>query len=119
MISKLSDAIARSIRHDEIAHVDLSALALALRAEAYSAGDTEMGDMCAVVVDVLRGDGTVKEYDDGCTTYAEAQGDVMRCLLDCGGMHAVNCDDVENNDTWEMWGTTEDGDYRVHIRLDR
>jgi len=116
-MNTITDAIARSISHTEIVYVDLSDLALALRAAAYSAGDTEMGDMCAVVMDVLRGNGTIEEYDDECTTYAEAQGDVMRCLLDCGGMHAVDCDDVKHNDVWEMWGTTEDGDYRVHIRL--
>jgi hypothetical protein len=115
----ISQAIDRSISHDEIVHVDLSDMAKALRSEAVGAGDTDMADLCAVVLDVLVGDGTVEEYEDGATTYPQAQRDVVRCLVDCGGMDAFDVDDVENGDVHEMWGTTEDGNYRVHIRLDR
>ena len=117
-MNTITAAIDRSIRHDEIVTVDLSDLTIRLQSESIGAGDTDMGDYCAVLIDVLRGDGSESDYD-GCITYAEAESAVVRCLLDCGGMDVYDTDDVENGAVWEMWGTTEDGDYRVHIRLDR
>jgi hypothetical protein len=116
----ITEAIARSISHTEIVTVDLSDLAYGLRSQSVGAGDTDMADMCTVVIDVLTGDGTAAEYEDGAIAYPEARDAVVRCLIDCGGMDATGTDDVENDDEWEMWGIDADGDsYRVHIRLDR
>ena len=101
MISKLSDAIARSIRHDEIAHVDLGDLLDREQTAEYRTASNEW-DMHAF-------GGWRRHLVRGLLSRARHQ-----------GAHCYDAfDDVENNDTWEMWGTTEDGDYRVHIRLDR
>ena len=91
----LINAIARSIAHDEIVSVALSeCLDRATAAEVNTARN---------------------EYD------RQAYRDLVRDLIgnvigDAQNDHD-HVDDVENGSVWEMWGSTEDGDYRVHIRI--
>lgn len=112
----ITQAIARSISHTEIVHVDLSDLLRGLIQEAIEAGDDGTAEMAAACLAEL--DGTADDDSDDGVPQAKRIRKLCRQLVDVAGADHCNCDDVKNGDRWELWGTTEDGDYRVHIRLD-
>lgn len=113
-ITTLVDAIARSVKRDEITHVHLSDLLVGLRHEAEQARDFG----CVEDIDNLTG-----EMLANATTLAR----VVRSLIDAvvaDDPDTKDFDDVENGDVWELWGRTDNhGDswesYRVHIHLNR
>lgn len=117
-IKKIASAIARSISHCEIVHVDLSDLLRGLVQEAIEASDDETSEMAAACLAEIDGDAD-EDSDDG-VPQAERVRKLCRQLIDNAQEDHRSTDDVQNGDVWEMWGDTEDGDdYRVHIRTER
>ena len=91
----LINAIARSIAHDEIVSVALSeCLDRATAAEINIAAN---------------------EYDR--QAYRDMVRDVIGAVIGDAQAEHDFVDDVENGTVWEMWGTADGGDYRVHIRI--
>jgi hypothetical protein len=110
-------AIARSISHNEIAHVDLSDQLALLRAEAIEAGDLDTAQACTAhrehmgVEDIEDG----VDNDDGEQPQRRRRALVRQLVDAAAGVEG----DVENGDVHEMWGVDDDGnEWRVHIRLD-
>jgi hypothetical protein len=98
MTTTITSLIARSISHTEIAHGDMSDMINSMALEAEAAGDSGMARVCYAAHD----------EDD-------ARGTVMQALrANVDGYE----DDVVNGDTWEMWGTTDEGsEWRIAIDL--
>ena len=91
----LVNAVARSIAHDEIVSVALSdCLDRATAAEINIAAN---------------------EYDR--QAYRDMVRDVIGTVIGDAQAEHDFVDDVENGTVWEMWGTADGGDYRVHIRI--
>ena len=91
----LINAIARSIAHDEIVSVALSeCLDRATAAEVNTAAN---------------------EYDR--QAYRDLVRDLIGTVIGDAQNDHDHVDDVENGAVWEMWGTADGGDYRVHIRI--
>ena len=91
----LINAIARSIAHDEIVSVALSdCLDRATAAEINIAAN---------------------EYDR--QAYRDMVRDVIGTVIGDAQNDHDHVDAVENGAVWEMWGTADGGDYRVHIRI--
>jgi hypothetical protein len=109
-IKTITQAIEKSIKRDEIAHVHLL---VGLRHEMEQARD--FGGVESI--DNLEG-----EHLASATVLASIVGQLIETAQN--NVDAKEYDDVENGETWEMWGRTDHfadswENYRVHIRLDR
>lgn len=110
-VASLTVAIARSISHDEIVHVDLPDALRILAHDALAAGDL---DACQTISAIL--DPESDEVDPNLAT-PDALSDLIEQMITAATMDHVDVDYVESDDVTEVWGETEDGDtYRVHIQ---
>jgi len=97
-MNTIPNAIARSAKHDEIVYVNLS--------------DCLVGDTADEI------NNAANEFDQ--QAYRDLVRSTIQDVVTSAQMAHDDTDDVENDNIWELWGTTVDGDdYRVHIRLSR
>ena len=113
----IATLIERSIARNEIAHGYLSDMIDSLIVEANEAGDKEMVHDCEFARCVMDGTSMASTDEDASE---DRKGiakivDTLRANID-GYVY-----DVDNGDTWEIWGTDEETrkDWRLAIALDR
>jgi hypothetical protein len=110
--TSLSVAIARSISHDEIVHVDLRDALYILAHEAVDAGDLDTAQTINAILDPES-----DEVDPYLATRKALRGLIDQMIHAATSDHD-DVDSVENGDEVEVWGVDEDGDtYRVHIQM--
>lgn len=110
--SNMTDAIARSIAHNEIAHVDLTDALRIFRRAAISADDL---DTAQTIEAILEPD---SDEVDPVLASRKALRALIGQIVEASCADHTDVDSVENDDVYEVWGEDEAGDsYRVHIQM--
>lgn len=111
-VASLSVAIARSISHDEIVHVDLPDALRILANEAVGADDLDTAETINAILDPES-----DEVDPNLATRRALRG-LIEQMITAATVDHDDVDSVEDGDVYEVWGADEDGDtYRVYIQM--